>query len=286
MDLDTLLQDTAHAPEVAIRAWVPPAEQRRRRSTPLRTLVVAAVVAAALVIPTLSLHDGTTPPASASAAQVLHRAAVAAGAQPDGGWQGAKYWYSKSTYSRDGHTFTREMWIGHHDQGILKDPGVDSRAVPLGLAALFDNGGNWDSLWSLPTDPDKLTSLFRSQIHGAGPDPDSELFTWVGDYLRETPAPPELRAALYEVASRIPGVTLVGPTTDSVGRPGIGISRGGEELIIDPRDGALLAEDGGSGFTATYIGQHASDTAPTPSRDFVVQKDGSYLDTNMAGRNP
>ncbi len=286
MDLDILLLDTAHAPEVTIRSWVPPAEQRRRHLTPLRVSVAAAVVAAALVIPTIALPDGTTPPASANAAEVLHRSAVAAGAQPDGGWQGAKYWYSKSTYSRDGHTSTREIWIGHHDQGILKDPREDARTVPLGQPAIFDNGGDWDSLWSLPTDPDKLTSLFRSQIHGAGPDPDSELFTWVGDYLKETPAPPKLRAALYEVAARIPGVQLVGPTTDSAGRPGIGISRGGEELIIDPRDGALLADDTGSGFTATYLGQHASETAPKPSSDFVVQRDGGVLDTNVAGRTP
>ena len=288
MDLDTLLHETSHVPATEIRTWTPPAEGHRRFLTPVRLTAAAAGAAAVLVIPAISLHSGSTPTASAAAAEVLHRAAVAAGAQPDGGWQDAKYWYSKSTYSRDGHTFTREIWIGHHDQGFLKDAGVDDRVMPLGMPALFDNGGHWDSLWSLPTDPDQLTSLFRSQIHkaGSGPDPDSELFTWVGDYLRETPAPPKLRAALYEVAARVPGVELVGPTTDSAGRPGIGITRGGELLIIDPQDGALLADDGGSGFTATYLDQHPVETAPTPSSDFVVQSDGGVLDTRVGGHKP
>lgn len=261
MDLDTLLHDTAHAPEVTIHAWRPPAERPRRHRTLLRVSLVAAVAAAALVLPATSLLKGTTPAATASAAEVLHQAAVAAGAQPDGGWRNAKYWYSKSTYSRGGQTRTREIWIGHHDPGVLLDPGVSDRPLPVGVAA-FDNG-DWDSLWSLPTDPDKLAALFRSASRGSGPSPDSELFTWVGDYLRESPAPPKLRAALYEVAARIPGVKLLGPTTDSVGRPGVGISRDGEKLIIDPHTGALLADDEGRGFTATYLDQHATDTAPT-----------------------
>ncbi len=281
MDLDALLHDTAHAPEIRIRAWAPPTQRGRWQLTPLRVSVAAAVAAAALLIPTISLHEGATPSATASAAEVLHRASVAAGAQPDGDWQGARYWYSKSTYSRDGRTVTREIWIGHHDPGVLQDPGVDSRTMPLDQAATFNNGGDWDSLWSLPTDPDTLAALFRKQGRGQGPDPDSELFTWVGDYLRETPAPPKLRAALYEVAAGIPGVELVGPTTDSAGRAGIGIRRNGQELIIDPDDGALLADDAGSGFTATYLEQHPSDTAPTPSSDFVVQNDGGVLDTKV-----
>lgn len=284
MDLDTLLHDTARAPQVQIRAWRPPTGQRRRLLTPLRLSVAAAVASAGLVLPTVSLHVGNPPAASASAAEVLRRAGVAAGVQPDGGWQGARYWYSKSTYSRDGRTFTRQIWLGHHDQSILQDPGVDSRTMPLGQPAVFDTGGGWDSLWSLPTQPDTLTALFRSRSRGTGPDPDSELFTWVGDYLRETPAPPKLRAALYQVAARIPGVRLLGPTTDSAGRPGIAISRGGERLIIDPADGALLADDEGSGFTATYISQHPSDTAPTPGSDLVVQPDRGVAANRAASK--
>jgi hypothetical protein len=81
-------------------------------------------------------------------------------------------------------------------------------------------------------------------------------------------------------------VKLVGPTTDSAGRPGIGISRNGELLIINPDDGALLADDEGSGFTATYLDQHPVETAPTPSSDFVVQGDGGVLDTRLGGNKP
>jgi hypothetical protein len=53
-----------------------------------------------------------------------------------------------------------------------------------------------------------------------------------------------LAAALYRVLSDQSGVTLLGPTTDHLGRSGIGISmsspKGVSELIIDPTSGSAL----------------------------------------------
>jgi hypothetical protein len=70
----------------------------------------------------------------------------------------------------------------------------------------------------------------------------AELYTVVGDLLRESPAPPALREALYEVAAGIPGVKLVGNYQDALGRTGTAVERDSETLVIDPSNGQLLAE--------------------------------------------
>src|SRR5262249_58453862 len=88
---------------------------------------------------------------------------------------------------------------------------------------LFPAGGTaltWDELYALPTDPGQLTATLQADIKGAGPDPQSELFTIVGDLLRESPAPPALRKALFDVAAGIPGVHLTGKDTAELGRTG------------------------------------------------------------------
>jgi hypothetical protein len=69
-----------------------------------------------------------------------------------------------------------------------------------------------------------------------------EEFVEVGDLLRESPAPPALREALYEVAANIPGVVVKGHYTDALGRTGIAVERNGEALVIDPGNGQLLAD--------------------------------------------
>jgi hypothetical protein len=75
------------------------------------------------------------------------------------------------------------------------------------------------------------------------------MFTLVADALRESGASPALRAALYEVAARIPGVELLGPATDRVGRHGLAVAyvdakiHERHELIFDRRTAALLGEE-------------------------------------------
>jgi hypothetical protein len=108
---------------------------------------------------------------------------------------------------------------------------------------------------SAATNPRKLAALlFARKIEGGPPGP-AEDFVQVGDLLRETDAPPALRAALFKVAETITGVRYLGRITDQAGRTGIGmayISRpprgrypsqyGMSELIFGARTSALLAE--------------------------------------------
>jgi hypothetical protein len=276
MDLDLLLKQTgrvtdAPAALAAGRAALDDAtargtarvialKRRRHRRAALGSLVAAAA-AAVVAVPAVGLRGAPT--ASAGASQVLLQAGRSAGAQP-GDWQSAAYWHSVSRHHQgNGPTFTREIWIGHHEPGVLKDPGVDTGVLPLEVA-LFPAGGtgiSWDGLWSLPTDPDALEHQLRDGINGAGNGDDSELFVIVGDLLRESPAPPVLRKALWEVAARVPGVRLVGEVTDGAGRAGVAVERQGQRYVLDPDTGKLLEETEAT-WSSTYLDQGPADNAP------------------------
>ena len=295
MNLDTLLRDSAAVPDAAPRvlisgrttldaaitaaaaqrvAAIRVIRQRRRRRLSVTALVAAAAAFAFVIAPTLSL-GGKAPVSAASAAQVMRQAAAAAGAQP-GGWPDAAYWHSVSTYHQGSEpAHQREAWIGHTAPGVLTDDGVDTGFIPLD-EAVFPAGGrglSWDELYALPTDSVALESNLRAGIGGVGNSDDAELFVIVGDLLRESPASPALRQALWEVAARIPGVTLVGAVTDSAGRAGVAVERGDQRYVLDPNDGRLLEESsgssapapeapGGTAWRATYLEQGPANSAP------------------------
>ena len=226
--------------------------------------IAAAACAALIIVPVLVEAGGSG--GQAAAATLLRAAGNAAGRQ-QGGWPDAAYWDVVSVYQRNGTTYHREIWVSHHGQSVLRDNGVSDGVLPLG-PGVFPAGGTsltWDQLYALPTDPAQLTAALQADVKGAGPDPQSELFTIVGDLLRESPAPPALRKALYDVAAGIPGVHLTGKVTDELGRAGTGVERGGETLVIDPADGRLLADNEGDGWSATFVRQGPVDRAPAAS---------------------
>jgi len=229
------------------------------------------VAAAAIVVIPVVTVAGHGPREVAQAAPLLRQAGVAAGSQP-GGWPGAAYWHVTSTYVRDGQTYRRDTWIAHHGRSVLRDTGLPTpgRQPPvLATSSAFSAGATsltWDQLYALPTDPAKLQAVLQSDIKDAGPNPTTELFVVVGDLLRETPAPPALRQALYDVAANIPGVTVTGQVTDAAGRTGVGVEYAGQTYVIDPGNGQLLADQEG-GWTATYLRQGPASHAPAlPSR--------------------
>lgn len=249
------IERTGLEPRVARRG-----NQRRRLTLAGVTAVAAAVV---ITIPVVSLGDNG-PSASADAATVLREAGVAAGAQP-GGWPDAAYWHVTSTYTRDGKTYHRDIWFAHHGESVLHDTGLPGDPGFLPGAGTFAAGGEtltWDQLYVLPTDPNKLKAALRTYIDGAGPDAPTELFVMVGDLLRESPASPALRKALYDVAADIPGVHVTGQVTDGVGRPGTAVEYGGETYVIDKSNGQLLVDED-SGWTSTYLSQGPADSAPS-----------------------
>jgi hypothetical protein len=182
-----------------------------------------------------------------------------------GGWPNAAYWHATSEYRQGtGPVRHREVWIGHREAGVLEDSGAGNHPISLPVASfpVGASGISWDQLYALPIDPTALENVLRADSRGAGPDPDSELFTIVGDLLRESPAPPALRAALYEVAARIPGITLIGPVTDSLGRHGTAIERSGQTYVFDPSSGQILDESEAGGWSTAYLSSGPASTAP------------------------
>jgi hypothetical protein len=85
----------------------------------------------------------------------------------------------------------------------------------------------WFDVGSLPTDPSALESALRAQRLEPGdtaPADDGLLFQAIGEILAQGDSPPDLRAALFEVASRIDEVQLVGGVVDPLGRAGTAIA--------------------------------------------------------------
>ena len=110
----------------------------------------------------------------------------------------------------------------------------------------------------------------------------TEDFVHIGDFLRETDAPPAIRAALYDAAALIPGAKLMGPQTDPVGRAGLGVAfvtQQGQlrsELIFDQQTAKLLAEEyfGPGGKLADWTAYLRSEVV-TSHPDYPIASSGS-----------
>jgi hypothetical protein len=240
--------------------------RRRRLLVPAAGLAAAGAIAALVGV-------GLRGEGNATAATVLRDAASVASRQaPPPSLQPGQFRYTKSVQA---YTVTaadkgfwtalgpkvRETWLGPNG-GLLRE----TSGKPQFLSArdrerwIADGRPQVNAPRSstplppqekldLPTNPDVLYARLAFQAFGNDNGVPAEMFTLVGDALRETDASPELRAALYEVAARIPGVELVGPVVDRAGRHGVAVAysssanRQRHELIFDPETAALLEEE-------------------------------------------
>lgn len=123
----------------------------------------------------------------------------------------------------------------------------DQHFGPRGLAAPLNvDGFKREELMRMAGDPGALAAAIRDKAERTDNPVAYEMLTIVGDILRESVAPPELRATLYKVAADIPGVELIGKTQDALGRPGLAVAASRHdlrlELIFDPSTSAVLAD--------------------------------------------
>ena len=241
-----------------------PGRRRRRLLLPAVGLATAGAIAALVGV---GNHGG----ADAAAARVLRKVATVARTQPaEKPLERGHFRYTKSlvAYMSGGKGWNalspgvREIWLGPNGAGRLHErwgkPTFPSAADRAGWIAAGrpqvnprEDSGNLppSPRVKLPTDPDALYAKLHDRAVGSGNGTGPEMFTLVGDALRESDASPALRASLYEVAARIPGVELVGPATDRVGRHGVAVAyvdgkiHERHELIFDPRTAALLGEE-------------------------------------------
>jgi hypothetical protein len=271
--------ETTPAPEAEHAARAALLQRTRRRPRRPWLLAAPALVAAAALALVLVLAPSHEAPATA--ATFLRRAAHnVREVVPTRPLKPGQYLYTSSsdaflTTVGDGPRpysvlvpHTRETWLALDGTGWLKTTSGDlkwlseaDRAawVAAGRPKLSGNGegaiGTNDqdgpapmTTPKLPTDPGALFAYLEKQAAGKGNGLHLEMFTLIGDSLREAYTTPEQRSALYEVAARLPGVELVGKTADHAGRPGVAVAMSDpvnklrEELIFDPRSGALLGE--------------------------------------------
>jgi hypothetical protein len=252
--------------------------QRRRRFALAGGLATVGVAIAGA----LGLTTAATP-VSALAAQMNQLAQVAASQDWTGIPGPGQYLYTESQGLTQTGTMLdsrqcilsqvehRQIWIATDGSGALNDVRDQSKftsaADQATCAALkITDPSSQNSSWvaRFPAGPDGLSlpihdwkslstdpSTLLQQIHqrDGGADTPAELFTNVGDMMRESDVPPAIRAALYKAAALIPGVKLLGTQTDPTGQTGLGVGYpydGGQihsELIFDQQTGRLLAEE-------------------------------------------
>jgi hypothetical protein len=111
---------------------------------------------------------------------------------------------------------------------MLNNGKVEERTYGPGQLQYEDYAG-------LPIDPDQLISVIRERAADSGPSLDAEMFILIGDLLRGTHVPAELRASLFRVAARIPGVKVSESVADPEGRHGVAAT-----LIYDDQNGSLM----------------------------------------------
>jgi hypothetical protein len=142
----------------------------------------------------------------------------------------------------------RAAWVraGRPALPVLQ-PGGGSR--PLGATRYMLGNESLTTAQMLAFD-ETGAQLYQRLRHGVqpfqGPSVDGEVFSQITDALREQPAPPRLRAALYRALAYVPGIRLLGPAHDRLGRAAIAVARTEQgtrtELLFDPGTSELLAE--------------------------------------------
>ncbi|AZM49727.1 hypothetical protein DMB38_31645 [Streptomyces sp. WAC 06738] len=246
---EAVRQDTGPRP-----AESPAAGRRRparRRKILLAAGAVAAATAAAVVLPVVAL-DGGAPPADASAAGFLNSMADQAAAEGSGA---AAYWKIQTKHVRyDG---SRE------EQSVVLSP-THVGAKPLRMTWNVGEGEvDWAGLAGLPTDPAALRAALAEGAEGARAE--RQVRDQVEHLLTFSPAPAELRAALYQVLADSPGLELAGPAQDSEGRTGMKI------LFKTPTYGNLPPAQ--TQWIVDEENGQVLETAEIAEEDFPGQKD-------------
>lgn len=188
------------------------------------------------------------------------------------GWPDAKYWHTTLQYTDSGcpgQVVNGNSWLSQDGSLVAEDklagPKPDNQTmgcghdVTQGAYSVADNpagvqlGGKtytWSQWAALPTDPAKLWPIVQADANvGVAPDKGGIAFAYItmAGVLANDPVSPAMRAALFEVMEKIPGVTVTGQYTDSLGRTGTALTLkapAGFDWtdVIDTSNGQVLAE--------------------------------------------
>jgi hypothetical protein len=195
--------------------------ERKRRRQRLASFVVALVVGVGSIGGAALLLAGLGPA----------ERSVGAGWGPDRdlamGADDYLYLRIESSDLGDGHIRDEETWWGLDGSGEVRNRGTRLDKYPYPPAGVYGEGEF--PIWlrdvdSLSTDPSVLATQLRAEAQERFGEPATPETLWDATTLLlfETPyATPELRAALFDVASGIDGVTVEEEVRDPAGRLGI-----------------------------------------------------------------
>jgi hypothetical protein len=255
----------------------------RRRRVRLFSLAAAVLVAIALLAVPVILPSGSIDPAAASLLHRFSSLALKIPTEPapEAGQYVYERTRSRALYELSstalGASFRyyelsfEERWLGVDGSGRsdweIGQPAFLTEAdrelyehyVASGLMAQdgwrFEWGRSGSKDWApgeltffdfsdLPTDVEQLKGMIERREIIGGPEGDWETFNLSADILTWSYAPPTLRAALFEVMANLPGISSLGPTDDTFGRPGIviGYTHEGlrQEVVFDRGTGQVL----------------------------------------------
>ena len=271
MNPDVIAELTATLPAPA-ETVLPPARQELRkvhllaeihstsarpvRKPRLRLAIATAGALAIAAVITIHPWDRSAPVIEAAPGVVafLNRASAAVGSAPAVRPDQFTYVETNARYTEyEGHSHTLQPamvwqdWLSADGSkpGLQFTDGAKRQDLPTNTDPQLYNP-TYEYLRALPTDPGALIHLIYAQTKGHGPDPDDEAFTTIGDLMIQTIVPPKLAAALFRAAERIPGVSVVGHTTDELGRSAVAVGRVGNhnglrtEWLFDPTTYAYL----------------------------------------------
>jgi hypothetical protein len=182
------------------------------------------------------------------------------------GWPNATYWHTLSQWTDStcpGQVETSNIWlakagyaIGDNTMTGPKSPdslsacggGANLGVYPIvGEPAGVLIGGQvytWPQFAALPTDPARLWPIVEADANvGVAPGKGGLTFDFetIGALLTNDPVSPGMQKALYEVMEKIPGVTVAGTYTDSLGRTGTALRLGSWTVVVDSSNGQILA---------------------------------------------
>ncbi|WP_447037268.1 CU044_5270 family protein [Streptomyces sp. DSM 118878] len=215
---------------------------RRRRFAMIGVpLATAAAVTAAVVAGTV---EPRTPTTDQEAVELLNRIATVAAAKKSVTVRDDQYIYINTQGSleitdvEDSGTqvHRRSNWTAVNGKRpglaritVLSGPNLPGHRTPRGVAedmrlSADPNITTYRELEALPTDPDALLKQVYDDTKDKGSINRGAALEMIGDMLDDATLLPELDAALYRAAAKIPGITVVQKAKDFAGRPGIGLS--------------------------------------------------------------
>ncbi|WDV52408.1 CU044_5270 family protein [Streptomyces coeruleorubidus] len=222
------------------RPIAPPRPRRLRRLMTVAVPLAAAAAVVAVTLVTAGSGAPDKPVADQEAVALLNRIATAAAAKESVPVRDDQFVYTRvqgTGLQEAGKEwkYRRTDWqpIDGKREGLAEitvlNPPPGGGPFPDGKSTLDMAMGahgvsDYRTLEALPTDPDKLYEKIWADTEGKGPTHEWAAMQTIDALLNRAVLFPDVSAALYRAAAKIPGVSVVPKATDAAGRHGIGLT--------------------------------------------------------------